>query len=152
MTARFNPTIIAATDPTETASFYRDLLEADGAASWGPFVNVQLADGVLLQFATPPVKFPHSRPGRGLIVRLRTSQRSQTASRRSCGYRLLVTLRVTIGTRRPTCTAASGRLGTARARRLEPPRRPLQGVAAIRLGVAEVEAAVHRPQLLTGVP
>lgn len=58
MTAHFNHTIIAANDPGEMASFYRDLLEAAEASSWGPFVNVQLADGVLLQFATPPMEFP----------------------------------------------------------------------------------------------
>lgn len=58
MTARFNHTIIAATDPTEMAAFYRDLLEAEQAPSWGPFTNLQIADGVLLQFATPPIDFP----------------------------------------------------------------------------------------------
>lgn len=58
MTARFNHTIIASTDPTEMAEFYRDLLEADEAPSWGPFVNLQIADGVLLQFAAPPMDFP----------------------------------------------------------------------------------------------
>ncbi|WP_024793075.1 VOC family protein [Tomitella biformata] len=57
MTARFNHTIIASTDPTEMAVYYRDLLEADEAPSWGPFVNIQIADGVLLQFATPPTEF-----------------------------------------------------------------------------------------------
>jgi catechol 2,3-dioxygenase-like lactoylglutathione lyase family enzyme len=58
MTAHFNHTIIASTNPTEMARFYGDLLEADDAPSWGPFVNVQIADGVLLQFATPPIDFP----------------------------------------------------------------------------------------------
>ena len=58
MTARFNHTIIASTDPAEMAEFYRDLLEADEAPSWGPFVNLQIADGVLLQFAAPPMDFP----------------------------------------------------------------------------------------------
>jgi catechol 2,3-dioxygenase-like lactoylglutathione lyase family enzyme len=58
MTARFNHTIIASTDAAEMAEFYRDLLEADEAPSWGPFVNVQIADGVLLQFAAPPMEFP----------------------------------------------------------------------------------------------
>lgn len=58
MTARFNHTIIASTDPAEMAAFYRDLLEADDAPDWGPFVNLQIADGVLLQFATPPLEFP----------------------------------------------------------------------------------------------
>lgn len=58
MTAHFNHTIIAAQDPAEMAAFYRDLLEATEAPSWGPFINIQLADGVLLQFATPPMEFP----------------------------------------------------------------------------------------------
>jgi len=58
LTARFNHTIIAANDPAEMAAFYRDLLEADEAPSWGPFANIQIADGVLLQFATPPIEFP----------------------------------------------------------------------------------------------
>lgn len=55
MSARFNHTIIAAKDREESAAFYRDLLEADDAPSWGVFTNLQIADGVLLQFAEPPV-------------------------------------------------------------------------------------------------
>jgi catechol 2,3-dioxygenase-like lactoylglutathione lyase family enzyme len=31
---------------------------ADEAPAWGPFVNIKIADGVLLQFATPPIDFP----------------------------------------------------------------------------------------------
>lgn len=60
MPARFNHTIIATTDPAHTATteFYRTLLEADHAPSWGPFTNLSLADDVLLQFATPPIDFP----------------------------------------------------------------------------------------------
>jgi catechol 2,3-dioxygenase-like lactoylglutathione lyase family enzyme len=58
MAARFNHTIIASIDPAEMAAFYRDLLEADDAPAWGPFVNLYLADGVLLQFAAPPIDFP----------------------------------------------------------------------------------------------
>ncbi|MFF0945905.1 VOC family protein [Kocuria sp. CPCC 205300] len=58
MTAHFNHTIIAAHDPAEMAAFYRDLLEATEAPPWGPFINLQLADGVLLQFAAPPMEFP----------------------------------------------------------------------------------------------
>ncbi|AXE40028.1 VOC family protein [Acidipropionibacterium virtanenii] len=58
MTARFNHTIIASTDPAEMAAFYRDLLEAEELPSWGPFVNVRIGDGVMLQFAAPPVEFP----------------------------------------------------------------------------------------------
>ncbi len=58
MTARFNHTIIASLNAAEMAVFYRDLLEADDVPSWGPFVNIQIADGVLLQFAAPPIDFP----------------------------------------------------------------------------------------------
>jgi catechol 2,3-dioxygenase-like lactoylglutathione lyase family enzyme len=58
MTAHFNHTIIASINAAEMAEFYRDLLEADEAPSWGPFVNVQIAAGVLLQFAAPPMEFP----------------------------------------------------------------------------------------------
>lgn len=57
MSAKFNHTIIAATDPTASASFYRDLLEAAEAPSWGPFTNLLLDDGVLLQFAEPGIEF-----------------------------------------------------------------------------------------------
>lgn len=55
MPARFNHTIIAASDAAESARFYRELLEADDAPSWGIFTNLQIADGVLLQLAEPPV-------------------------------------------------------------------------------------------------
>ncbi|KYH45434.1 VOC family protein [Branchiibius sp. NY16-3462-2] len=57
MTATFNHTIIAANDPTASAAFYQRLLEANDAPVWGPFVNLQLDDGVLLQFADPAVEF-----------------------------------------------------------------------------------------------
>ncbi|GAB3817340.1 VOC family protein [Tessaracoccus terricola] len=58
MTARFNHTIIASVDAAETAAFYLDLLEADEAPPWGPFTNIQIGDGILLQFAAPPMEFP----------------------------------------------------------------------------------------------
>jgi catechol 2,3-dioxygenase-like lactoylglutathione lyase family enzyme len=58
MPARFNHTIIASIDTAEMAAFYRGILEADDAPSWGPFRNLQIADGVLLQFAAPPIDFP----------------------------------------------------------------------------------------------
>lgn len=60
MTARFNHTIIASTDPARMALYYRDLLEADDVPAWGPFTNLSLADGVLLQFAAPPFESPRS--------------------------------------------------------------------------------------------
>ena len=56
MPASFNHTIIVSTDREASARFYRELFEIPEAPSWGPFVNVRLADGVLLQFAAPPVE------------------------------------------------------------------------------------------------
>ena len=56
MPATFDHTIIAAKDRQESARFFRELLEVPEAPSWGPFTNIQLADGVLLQFAEPPVE------------------------------------------------------------------------------------------------
>lgn len=56
MPARFNHTIIASKDREESARFYCDLLEATPAQSWGFFTNITLDDGVLLQFAEPPVE------------------------------------------------------------------------------------------------
>ncbi|WP_431924497.1 VOC family protein [Amycolatopsis tucumanensis] len=56
MTVTFNHTIIAAKDRHESARFFRELLEVAEAPSWGPFVNVMLDEGVLLQFAEPPVE------------------------------------------------------------------------------------------------
>jgi catechol 2,3-dioxygenase-like lactoylglutathione lyase family enzyme len=54
--ATFNHTIIAARDRAESARFFRELLELADAPSWGPFTNLLLEDGVLLQFAEPPVE------------------------------------------------------------------------------------------------
>jgi len=56
MPATFNHTIIASRDREESARFFRDLLELAAAPSWGPFTNVLLDGGVLLQFAEPPVE------------------------------------------------------------------------------------------------
>jgi catechol 2,3-dioxygenase-like lactoylglutathione lyase family enzyme len=55
MPATFNHTIIAAKDREESARFFRELLEVPPAQSWGVFTNIQLSDGVLIQFAEPPV-------------------------------------------------------------------------------------------------
>lgn len=54
--ARFNHTIIASTDRHASARFFRELFEAKEAPSWGVFANILLEDGVLLQFAEPPVE------------------------------------------------------------------------------------------------
>ncbi|MFF4172192.1 VOC family protein [Streptomyces sp. NPDC001744] len=56
MPVTFNHTIVAAKDRRESARFFRELLELPEAPSWGPFVNVRLPDGVLIQFAEPPVE------------------------------------------------------------------------------------------------
>lgn len=57
MSITFNHTIIATTDPASTASFYIEVLEAAHAPSWGPFVNISLDGGVMLQFASPPIEY-----------------------------------------------------------------------------------------------
>jgi len=56
MPALFNHTIIASIDRAVSAEFYRSILEADEAPGWGPFSNLTLAGGVMLQFAEPPVE------------------------------------------------------------------------------------------------
>jgi catechol 2,3-dioxygenase-like lactoylglutathione lyase family enzyme len=56
MSVSFNHTIIVARDRNASARFFRELLELDEAPSWGPFTNIQLHDGTLLQFAEPPVE------------------------------------------------------------------------------------------------
>lgn len=54
--ATFNHTIIASRDRHESARFYLELIEASEAESWGPFINIMLDGGVMLQFAEPPVE------------------------------------------------------------------------------------------------
>jgi catechol 2,3-dioxygenase-like lactoylglutathione lyase family enzyme len=54
--ATFNHTIIAARDRAESARFFREVFELADAPSWGPFTNLVLDGGVLLQFAEPPVE------------------------------------------------------------------------------------------------
>jgi catechol 2,3-dioxygenase-like lactoylglutathione lyase family enzyme len=56
MPAMFNHTIIASNDRNASANFYRELIEASAAPSWGPFTNILLEGGVMLQFAEPPVE------------------------------------------------------------------------------------------------
>ncbi|MDQ1594718.1 MAG: hypothetical protein QOH40_1274 [Arthrobacter pascens] len=56
MPAIFNHTIIGSYDRNASARFYRELIEARAAPSWGPFTNVLLEGGVMLQFAEPPVE------------------------------------------------------------------------------------------------
>ena len=56
MPVTFNHTIIASKDRAASSRFFRELFEVPEAPSWGPFLNIQLSDGVLLQFAEPPVE------------------------------------------------------------------------------------------------
>jgi len=56
MAVSFNHTIVASKDREQSARFYRELLEVPAAPSCGLFTNIQLSDGVLLQFAEPPVE------------------------------------------------------------------------------------------------
>lgn len=56
ISATFNHTIIASKDRQESARFYLELIEAFDAPSWGPFTNIMLDGGVMLQFAEPPVE------------------------------------------------------------------------------------------------
>ncbi len=56
MPATFNHTIIASLDGPTSAQFYTELLEAEPAPSWGPFTNISLTGGVMLQFAAPPLE------------------------------------------------------------------------------------------------
>ena len=55
MPVTFNHTIIPCRDREATARFYRELFELPEAPSWGPFTNIQMSDGVLIQFAEPPM-------------------------------------------------------------------------------------------------
>ncbi|MGB7384126.1 VOC family protein [Rhodococcus sp. KRD197] len=58
----FDHTIIVSKDRTESASFFRRIFDLPEAPSWGFFLNVQLTDGTLVQFAEPPfddIQFQH---------------------------------------------------------------------------------------------
>lgn len=56
ITVTFNHTIVASKDSGESVNFYCELFELPEAPAWGPFRNIQLDGGVLLQFAAPPVE------------------------------------------------------------------------------------------------
>ena len=63
MTCRFNHTIVAARDREASARFFREILEAAEAPSWGPFTNVTLDGGVMIQFANLPEDvYPEIQP------------------------------------------------------------------------------------------
>lgn len=54
MPVRSNHAIIPTKNRDESARYLRDLFELPEAPSWGPFTNIQLDEGVLLQFAELP--------------------------------------------------------------------------------------------------
>ncbi|MDI9925222.1 VOC family protein [Rhodococcus sp. IEGM 1341] len=62
MSISFGHTIIVAKNSAASAEFFCTLFALPEAPSWGPFVNVQLTDGILIQFAEPPfddIQFQH---------------------------------------------------------------------------------------------
>ncbi|MDI9897243.1 VOC family protein [Rhodococcus sp. IEGM 1381] len=62
MSISFDHTIIFAQNSSDSAAFFREMFALPEAASWGSFVNVQLTDGTLIQFAEPPfedIQFQH---------------------------------------------------------------------------------------------
>ncbi|SCK46771.1 VOC family protein [Streptomyces sp. WMMB 322] len=54
MTVELNHTIVHARDNRESAEFFTDLLGLEITAEWGPFIAVELSNGVTLDFATIP--------------------------------------------------------------------------------------------------
>lgn len=56
MTVELNHTIVHARDNRESAEFFADLLSLEITAEWGPFIAVDLSNGVTLDFATVPAE------------------------------------------------------------------------------------------------
>ncbi|KUF16587.1 VOC family protein [Streptomyces silvensis] len=54
MAVQLNHTIVHARDNRESAAFFTELLGVGVTAEWGPFIAVELANGVTLDFATIP--------------------------------------------------------------------------------------------------
>ncbi|MFC5144762.1 VOC family protein [Streptomyces aureoversilis] len=54
MTVELNHTIVHARDNRESAEFFAGLLGLEITAEWGPFIAVDLSNGVTLDFATIP--------------------------------------------------------------------------------------------------
>lgn len=55
MSVELNHTIVHARDNRESAEFFGDVLGLEITAEWGPFVAVELSNGVTLDFASVPV-------------------------------------------------------------------------------------------------
>ena len=56
MPVTFNHSILAARDRHECARFLAKVLGLAEPTSWGPFAQVELDEGVFIQFAEPPVE------------------------------------------------------------------------------------------------
>ncbi|MBD0709567.1 MULTISPECIES: VOC family protein [unclassified Streptomyces] len=54
MAVELNHTIVSALDNRESAEFFAGLLGLEITGEWGPFVAIQLSNGVTLDFATAP--------------------------------------------------------------------------------------------------
>ncbi|MBT2477576.1 VOC family protein [Streptomyces sp. ISL-94] len=56
MSAELNHTIIHSRDNRESAAFLAHILDLEVGSEWGPFVPVELSNGVTLDFATAPAE------------------------------------------------------------------------------------------------
>ena len=56
MSVELNHTIVHARDNRESAEFFVNLLGLEITAEWGPFIAVELSNGVTLDFATIPAE------------------------------------------------------------------------------------------------
>ncbi|MDX2545249.1 VOC family protein [Streptomyces sp. WI04-05B] len=54
MSVELNHTIVHARDNRESAEFFANLLGLEITTEWGPFIGVDLSNGVTLDFATIP--------------------------------------------------------------------------------------------------
>ncbi|WP_093799936.1 VOC family protein [Streptomyces sp. Wb2n-11] len=56
MSVQLNHTIVHSRDNRESAEFYARVLGLEISAEWGPFIAVELSNGVTLDFATVPAE------------------------------------------------------------------------------------------------
>ncbi|MBT2524242.1 VOC family protein [Streptomyces sp. ISL-99] len=56
MSVQLNHTIVHARDKRESAEFFTHIMGLEISAEWGPFIAVELSNGVTLDFATIPAE------------------------------------------------------------------------------------------------
>ncbi|MGW7197809.1 VOC family protein [Streptomyces chryseus] len=56
MSVQLNHTIVHSRDRRESADFFTHVMGLEIAAEWGPFIAVELSNGVTLDFATVPAE------------------------------------------------------------------------------------------------